>query len=127
MRHASLSLVVACVLLGCATSRPAAPLLEEQLVGTWQVDLRPTPDAAPYYQQLVITSIDGASFTGTFYGAPVFQGRLNNDWGKWRIAFVTEDGSGPYYHSAVLNGDTLEGLSNSSGRDFLSYWSAVKQ
>jgi hypothetical protein len=42
------------------------------------------------------------------------------------FAFVTADGSGPYNHSAVLWDGRLEGLTNSTGRDFLSYWSAVK-
>ncbi|MEM7281234.1 MAG: hypothetical protein AAF438_06370 [Pseudomonadota bacterium] len=114
-------------LSGCISidfsSDTAAP---EQILGTWKVDLRPTPDAKPYFQEFVVTSIEGSSFIGTFYGTPVSEGRINTDWGKVRIAFVTTDGSGAYNHSAVLEGDTLEGLSNSTGRDFLSYWSAEK-
>lgn len=98
----------------------------QSLVGTWQVDLRPTPDAPSYFQELVITQAQARSFAGTFYGTPVTQARVNTDWGKVRIAFVTEDGSGPYHHSAVLSGLRLDGLSNSTGRDFLAYWSAVK-
>jgi hypothetical protein len=97
------------------------------LLGTWTVDLRPTPDAAPYTEEFVVTSINGKSFTGTFYGSEISQARINTDWGKLRIAFTTADGSGPYHHSAVLADGTLEGLSNSTGRDFLAYWSAVKQ
>jgi len=96
------------------------------LLGTWTVDLRPTPASEPYYKEFVVTSVQGSSFTGTFYDTPISQARLNVDWGKLRIAFVTADGSGPYNHSAVLEGNRLEGLSNSTGRDFLSYWSAVK-
>jgi len=106
----------------------AAPLQPTQLLGTWQVDLRPTPDAKPYFQQFVVTKVHpDNSFEGTFYGAPISQARLNKDWGTLRIAFVTADQSGPYNHSAVLQGTTLEGMTNSTGRDFLSYWSAVKQ
>ncbi|AOS43201.1 hypothetical protein Verru16b_00244 [Lacunisphaera limnophila] len=106
---------------------PAAPApAAAVLLGTWQVDLRPTPDAPPYFQELVITAVDGQTFTGTFYGAPLSEGRLNTAWGTVRIAFATADGSGPYHHSAVLKGDTLEGLTNSTGRDFLAYWSAKK-
>jgi len=74
-----------------------------------------------------VTSVEGDTFSGTFYDAPVSQARLNTNWGKLRIAFVTSDSSGPYNHSAILDGNRLEGLSNSTGRDFLSYWSAVKQ
>lgn len=112
----------------CAASEPAsAPVDENALLGTWIVDLRPTPGAEPYYQELVVTSIQGKAFTGTFYGSEISQARLNTDWGTLRIAFVTKDGSGPYHHSAVLNGHRLEGLSNATGRGFLSYWSAEKR
>ena len=99
----------------------------DSLLGTWRVDLRPTPDAEPYYQEFVVTEVQDGSFSGTFYGAPISEGRINTDWGKIRIAFVTADGSGPYHHSATLEGDTLEGMTNSTGRGFLAYWSAVKQ
>ena len=98
------------------------------LVGTWKVDLRPAPNATPYFQELVVTKVNpNNTFEGTFYGAPVSQARINSGWGAIRIAFVTSDQSGPYNHSAVLQSGTLEGLTNSTGRDFLSYWSAVKQ
>ncbi len=96
------------------------------LLGTWQVDLRPTPDAEPYYQELVVTEVDGKTFQGTFYGTPLTEGRINTDWSTVRIAFVTADGSGPYNHSAVLVDGKLEGMTNSLGREFLSYWSAIK-
>lgn len=69
----------------------------------------------------------GKSFEGTFYGVPVTQARIDTDWGAVRIAFVTADGTGPHHHSAVLRDGRLEGLTNSTGRDFLSYWSAVKR
>jgi hypothetical protein len=98
-----------------------------KLIGTWKVDLRPVPTADPYFQEFVVTSADGKTFTGTFYGTPVTQARINTDWGKIRIAFVTSDDSGPYNHSAVLTDGKLDGLSNSTGRDFLAYWSAEKQ
>jgi hypothetical protein len=96
------------------------------LVGTWTVDLRPTPDAEPYYQEFVVADVTAESFTGTFYGAPVSEARLNVDWGAVRFAFVTEDGSGPYYHSGVLREGRLEGTTHSPGRGFLAYWTAEK-
>ncbi len=106
----------------------AAPLQPTQLLGIWQVDLRPTPDAKLYLQQFVVTKVNpDNSFEGTFYGAPIAQARINKDWGAIRIAFVTADQSGPYNHSAALQGAKLEGLTNSTGRNFLAYWSAVKQ
>jgi hypothetical protein len=97
------------------------------LLGNWKVDLGPTPSAAPYFQEFVVTKVNpNNTFEGTFYGAPISQARINTVWGTIRIAFVTTDQSGPYNHSAVLQGRTLEGLTNSTGRDFLSYWSAAK-
>lgn len=115
------------LIVGCAAPATLQAPSAAMLVGTWQVDLRPLPTAEPYFQELVVTSVEGKTFTGTFYGTPVTQARVNTDWGTVRIAFVTADGSGPYHHSAVLSGAKLEGLSNSTGRDFLSYWSATRQ
>ena len=99
----------------------------EHLVGTWKVDLRPTPESDPYFKEFVVTAVEGNTFTGTFYDTEISEARINTDWGKLRIAFVTEDGSGAYHHSATLEKEGLEGQSNSTGRGFLSYWSAVKQ
>ncbi len=97
------------------------------LVGTWEVDLRPTPDAEPYLQQFVVTSVDGDGFEGNFYGTPIEEGRLNVDWGAVRFAFVTSDRSGPYNHSGILDGGRMEGTTHSLGRDFLSYWTARRR
>lgn len=124
----SLPILLFLVFAGCATTpepqtRPDASLL----IGTWKVDLRPTPSSPPYFQEFVVTSVTGKSFAGSFYDTPIEQARINTDWGAVRIAFVTRDGSGDYNHSAVLSGTQLEGLSNSTGRNFLSYWSAEKQ
>ena len=107
-------------------SEPAAPAASA-LLGTWKVDLRPTPDAAPYFQEFVVSKVNpDNTFEATFYGTPVSQARINTQWGAVRIAFVTADQSGLYNHSAVLRGSTLEGLTNATGRGFLSYWSATK-
>jgi hypothetical protein len=127
--HKSCTLILFAVyiLTGCSIHQtPASPTASE-MVGTWNVDLRPTPNAEPYFQEFVITSVRGKSFEGSFYGAPITQGRVNTEWGTIRLAFVTADGSGPYHHSAVLVGSKLDGLTNSTGRDFLSYWSAIKR
>lgn len=118
-----------CLLLSaCSTPFASSAAVDaDGLVGTWDVDLRPSPDAPPYLQELVIESVEGLTFVGSFYGAEVTEARINVDWGALRIAFVTEDGSGPYHHSAVLRGSVLDGLSNSTGRDFLRYWSATRR
>lgn len=98
-----------------------------ELVGTWQVDLHPSPDAEPYLQEFVVRSVDGNGFEGSFYGTQVTEGRLNVDWGAVRFAFVTADGSGPYNHSGVFRGGRLEGTTHSLGRDFLAYWTAIRK
>ena len=116
------------VLAACATTAQVNSCPDSQLlVGTWKVDLRATPGDPAYFQELVVTAVQGGRFSGTFYGAPIEQGRINTDWGAVRIAFVTSDQSGPYNHSATLADGRLEGLTNSTGRDFLSYWSAAKR
>ena len=126
--HRRFALLILLFLAGCG--RPAATDSlpdAQQLVGTWKVDLRPTPGSEPYFQQLVVSQVSGKAFSGMFYGSPISEGRINTDWSAVRIAFTTEDRSGAYHHSAVLSEGTLEGLSNSSGRDFLAYWSATKE
>lgn len=104
-----------------ATPEPAA------LVGTWSVDLRPDPSAAPYQQPFVVTAVAGDSLIGTFYGSPVRSGRFNRAWGRLHVAFTTSDGSGTYHHTAVMTGpDRLEGTSHSLGRGFLMVWRAAR-
>ncbi len=126
MRIAVLLLSLA-LIAGCAAPKQDTQLADPQgLIGIWKVDLRPTPAAPAYFQEFVVSSVKGKTFSGTFYGSPIEQARINADWGTVRIAFVTSDQSGPYNHSAVLIGGRLEGLTNSTGRDFLSYWSAAK-
>lgn len=97
------------------------------LVGRWKVDLRPTPDAEPYFQAFVVERVEQKTFAGSFYGAPVADARINTDWGAVRVAFTTADGSGAYHHSAVMRDGRLEGMTNSTGRGFLAYWSATKE
>ena len=128
-RPAALKLFATALLLAAlpalaALGPAAAP---DGLVGTWQVDLRPTPEAAPYFQEMIITSVAGDSITGTFYGAPIRDGRLNTAWGALRFAFLTDDGSGTYHTSGTLRGDRIEGLTHALGRDFLAYWTAARR
>jgi hypothetical protein len=114
-------------LFGCASvPQSTSAVNTNDLIGTWKVDLRPTPSAPAYFKEFVVTAIQGKTFTGSFYGAEITQGRLNTDWGAVRFAFVTADNSGPYNHSGVLKAGRIEGLTNSTGREFLAYWSAEK-
>lgn len=96
------------------------------LIGTWKVDLRPTPDAEPYYQEFVVTSVEGRTFEGRFYNTAIANGRINEDWGAIRFAFTTSDGSGPYNTAGLLAGETMTGTTHSLGREFLAVWTAER-
>ncbi|MEO1280009.1 MAG: hypothetical protein AAFV77_13700 [Planctomycetota bacterium] len=98
----------------------------ESLVGRWQVDLRPTPDSGPSYQEFVVESVEGKTFTGTFYDSPISEARLNTDWGAVHFSFISMDGSGAYLHAGVLRDGRLEGTSNATGRGFLSVWTGER-
>lgn len=103
----------------------ATPALED-FAGSWRVDLRPTPDAAPYSQPLVLTTADDGSVTGTFYGSPIegFTSRAAR--GTRHIAFFTRDDSSTYHTSARFVGSRLVGRTHSVERDFLSVWTAQR-
>lgn len=123
------SLVSTWLVAGCASAPPQAPAVSPaaSLVGTWQVDLRPEPSAPPYYQPMEVTQVEGGRFSGSFYGAPFKDGRINADWGPVRIAFVTADATVEYHHSATLVDGRLEGLTHAPGRGFLAVWRAQKR
>jgi hypothetical protein len=117
------ALVLAVAAAGAPTGEGAA-LDPGQLVGSWRVDLRPTPGAPAYFQSFVVRSVQGSTFQGTFYGNELKNGRINTDSGAVRFAFTTEDVSGIYHHTGVLRDGALEGTSHSLGRQFLAYWTA---
>ncbi len=95
------------------------------LLGSWDVDLRPSPDAPPSIAPMTIKSVDNGTLAGSFYGTPIESGRVNTLWGSVQFAFVTSDGSGPYATFGVVQPDgTIKGMTLSTGRDFLSVWSA---
>ncbi|MEM1116319.1 MAG: S41 family peptidase [Bacteroidota bacterium] len=98
----------------------------DALLGVWTVDLRLTPDAAPYTQPFVVSRVSEGTFRGSFYQTEVENVVVNDDWGDLQIAFTTSDGSGTYHHSATLRGDRLEGRTHSVGRGFLSVWTATR-
>lgn len=118
--------VLAALLWGCRPAADGVPSGVDAFIGTWKVDLRPTPDAEPYLQDFIVSSTDGNTFTAVFYGTEVSDGRLNTDWGSLRFAFVTNDGSVDYYSSGVLDGDVLRGTTHSPGRGLLAVWTATR-
>jgi hypothetical protein len=111
------------------SAAPAAPAADpNRLVGTWRVDLRPTPDAPPYYQTFVISSVKDDRLSGTFYNTEIRDGRTNKDWGAAvYFAFTTNDGSGAYHTAGRLTSNgRLEGTTHAVGRGFLSVWTAER-
>lgn len=121
------AIVLALVHCGCASTQgPASTPTVADLVGTWKVDLRPTPDAAPYYQEFVVEKVDGTAFFGSFYGTPIENALANTDWAQVHFAFTTSDGSGAYNTSGVLVGSQLKGTTHSIGRGFLNVWTAER-
>jgi len=97
----------------------------DALIGTWSVDLRPTPDAEPYLQRFRVDSVDDGRLTGRFYGTRITDGRIDVAWGRVEFAFTTRDGSGVYHTSGHLETDgTLVGRTHSPSRGFLQPWRA---
>jgi hypothetical protein len=108
------------------TAPPAASDLTS-LIGTWKVDLRAVPDATPYYQNLVITSVENGRLKGKFYGTAFEDSSTNKDWGPIYFAFTTSDRTGAYHTAGRLVNGRLEGTTQSIGRGFLSVWTAERQ
>lgn len=98
----------------------------DALSGSWQVDLRPTPDSKPVLQPMSLVVAADGKVSGTFYGTAVADGRATASNGRTCVAFTTYDNSGPYQHSGCLNGDKMDGLSWSTGRSFLLAWRAER-
>jgi hypothetical protein len=113
----------------CGTLVASAQSIDPQiLVGSWKIDLRPTPDAEPYYQHLVIDQVGDGTFSGTFYyDSEITSANINVDWNDLVIAFVTADNSGFYNTTARYEDGILKGTTHSIGRNFLSVWTAVKE
>lgn len=112
--------------VGVGVAQRAAGADPAALVGAWTVDLRPTPGAPPASAPFEVKTVDGTSFTGTFYGSEIRDGRVNGDWGAVHFAFTTYDGTGPYHHAGRLVDGRLEGTTNSVGRRFLAVWRAER-
>lgn len=111
-----------------ASSGGSGPVSDpSDLIGTWQVDLRPTPESAPYHVEFTVVSADASGLTGTFYDSAIETSAINDDWGDLRFAIVTVDGSSRYVTTGVLEGETLSGTTYSPDRDVFSVWTAVRR
>ena len=99
---------------------------KESLVGKWILDLRPSPDADPYFQSLLINQQREDKFTGLFYGSAIQEVYLNKNWDKLYFAFKTSDNSNEYYQSGYIVGEEIFGVTFCPGRDFVLPWSGRK-
>jgi hypothetical protein len=96
-------------------------------LGTWTIDLRPTPESAAYIKEFKFTKIDGKKFDGEFYGYPFEGGLFNTDWDKIYFAFTTTDQSGTYYHSGYIEGNKVYGMSLNENRKLMLPWKGEKK
>ena len=96
------------------------------LVGIYEIDLRPTPDAEAYFQKFEISSISEGTIYGTFYGSTIEKGQLNTQWDTIYFAFQTRDSSNVYYHSGRIEGDKVFGITYAPNRKLTAPWSGRK-
>ena len=107
----------------------AAPAAAPSLIGSWTVDLRPTPGSPAYLKKLVITAQKGTGIEGHFYdGSPLQAGRINTTSGPTlAFAFFTDPGEGVYQSAGrQISANRLEGMTLSTTRGFLLTWTAVR-
>jgi hypothetical protein len=110
-------------LAAAATSAAAPP---PAIAGNWIVDLRLSDKDAPYSKPMMLTPAPDGSLSGEFYESNIEAGRFNDRKGHQCVAFRTSDNSGPYQHSACLEGKIVKGISWSTGRNFLLQWTATR-
>lgn len=97
-------------------------IVADSIIGTFVIDLRPTPESEPYLKEFKFTKIEGKKFDGEFYGYPFSGGFLNTDWEKVYFAFTTADQSGTYYHSGFIEGNKITGITLNEARGFVLPW-----
>ena len=100
--------------------------IKEDLIGTWEIDLRPSPDSDPYLKDFIITKTSETTFKGTFYGSNVKNGLINLRFGDPYLAFKSQDRSNTYYHFAKIVDGKLEGLTYSEDRQLIQPWKGQK-
>ncbi|MGK0184909.1 MAG: putative oxidoreductase [Verrucomicrobiales bacterium] len=98
----------------------------EDLIGAWEVDLRPTPDAEPYFQTFVIETVEGDSLTGSFCNTAIQEGKIDTAWGSAQFTFVTVDGTDAYYTTGKLVDGRLKGTTHSPSLKLFSVWTATR-
>ena len=95
--------------------------------GTWELDLRPSPEAQPYLKDFIISSFADGKLSGVFYGNSFTNGKIHVAWGKLYFSFTTADNSGTYFHSGYIDEGRLYGTSYSEARDFMIPWFSTRK
>lgn len=114
--------ILALLLSLCTLAQTKKKAEIDRIIGTFIIDLRPTPESEPYLKEFKFTKIEGKKFDGEFYGYPFSGGFLNTDWDKIYFAFTTADQSGTYYHSGYVEGNKVFGITLNEARSFVLPW-----
>jgi hypothetical protein len=119
--------VAALLLSMSAAAQTKTNISTDSIVGTFIIDLRPTPESEPYLKEFKFTKVNGKKFDGGFYGYPFGGGFLNLDWGKVYFAFTTQDQSGTYFHSGYVEGNKVFGITLNEARGFVLPWKGERK
>ena len=101
--------------------------LLKDLMGSWTLDLRPTPQSETYLKDFDITNFENGKLSGIFYGTDFKEGKINTAWGKIYFSFTTGDQSGTYFHAGFIENGKIYGTSLSEGRSFMIPWFGEKK
>ncbi len=99
----------------------------EKIKGTWVIDLRPSPDASAYMQEVTIQPTKGNKFEGTFYGSEFKNGFFNLEWDVVYFGFSSRDASNGYYHSGYVKDGKIYGVTYCPNREFTITWVGEKK
>ncbi|MFK7758096.1 MAG: hypothetical protein AB8B53_14300 [Flavobacteriales bacterium] len=99
---------------------------QDELKGTWSVDLRTSADSAPYFKSFEVGSVKEKKFEGQFYDSKFKNGLINTEWDRVYFAFSTRDSSSEYYHTGYILKGKMYGQTFCPKRDFTMPWTAVK-
>lgn len=126
-----LSLIVLVLVISFQMSAQIENLTEsnkvDELIGEWEIDLRPTPQSEGYFQPFIVESIEENTLKGTFYGSGLENALLNDNWDKLYFAFTTKDNSNEYYHTGYLYNGKLFGITYCPNRNFTAPWTGLKK
>ncbi len=100
---------------------------KENMRGSWEIDLRPSPKANEYLQLFKVTEIKDKTFQGFFYGSKIKGARINTQWKRLYFAFSTSDNSYEYYHSGYILDGRIYGISYCPDRNLTAPWKGHKK